>query len=806
LLADLKYAFRSIRLNPGFALLVVLLLALGIGANTAMFSIVDAWLLQPLPFPAADCLAIVLKSEAKTPTEPKVFPSFRDIEEWARRNHSFTSLSGFFWRNFEVENGGEGVFGMIVTANLLDTLGVHTQFGRTFQPADLDGPPVAVISHEYWRNRLGGAPNVLGSTIALSSKKYQVIGVLPPGFALRMINQGINPQILALIQKDEPAYASGGQGPIAAIGRLKPGASVETARSDLAAIQSDLDKLHRDNPQGYTVLVTNLQKDNTRNVRASLWIAAGAIGLLLLIVCANVGSLLLGRTLQRQREMAIRAALGSGRARIVRQLLTESIVIAAISTAAGVLLAYGGVRLFQAANPFGRMPVHAIAIDFRAVLFTIAASVGSILLFGLAPALHASRADINEVLKSAGRGLTGSRATLRSRAFLVSGQLALSLMLVVGAVLLLQTLMRLEAFPLGFRPDGVTVATVEIPKNRWNDFAARRVIYDRLIENLRAAPGIQSVAIENSIPLGGSAGDHFEIEGHPEQREELKPSAGSFTVTPGYFETMSIPVLAGRTLRDSDDNLASKVVVVNQSAAKRWFNGSAVGAHIKFPKDTEWLTVVGVVGDTAYSFYNTVEWLTGPQVFIPSKQDAGAHLSPVASHIYALIRGPAITAERMRALLQTTDPVLHLDTVQSLDDMVADAVRQPRLRTQSLGVFAGFALLLAAIGIYGVVAQSVIQRRHEIGVRMALGARSGDIARMVLGQGLRLAAGGIVVGVAGALLSTRILAAVLYGVKPTDPLTFTTAAAILLAAVILAALLPARSAAQVDPMSALRDE
>jgi len=378
---------------------------------------------------------------------------------------------------------------------------------------------------------------------------------------------------------------------------------------------------------------------------------------------------------------------------------------------------------------------------------------------------------------------------------------------VVGATLLIETLARLQSQPLGFHQEGVTVVSVHIPKSRWNDLAARRLIFDRLVDNLKSLPGVQAAAIGNSMPLGGGLEERFSIEGEPEPNEESAPKADRQSVTPGYFATLEIPVLAGRAFQDSDNNTLGKVVVVNQSAAKRWFKGgNAVGAHVKFPKDKEWRTVVGVVGDTSYTFYNTVEWLVEPRILAPSNQDPDERLSPVAREVYAVVRGPAATADQMRQVLHTTDPALHLDRVQTLQEEIDEAIRQPKLRTGALSAFASASLLLAAIGIYGVMAQSVFQRKHEIGIRMALGARADDVVRMVVGQGLRLVIAGIAAGILAALAATRILTTMLYGVKPTDPFTFTAASLTLLTAGALAALLPARAAARVDPMMALRDE
>ena len=801
MITDLKYAARMLRKNPAFTLLVVMMLALGIGANSAMFSIFDAWLLQPLHFPNPERLTVILKSEATNPREPKIFDGYRDWETWTRQSHSFTNLAGVFWRSFEARNGDDGVFGMIVTPNLFDTLGVQPERGRTFRPEDIDGSPVAVIGHDLWQSRFHGVPDILGREVALGSKTYQIIGVMPRGFGLRMINQDSDTQFYALIQKDEAGYRGDGAAPIAVIGRLKSGVSIAAAQAELAGIQRSLDQLNPDNPKGYTVLMSNLQLDNTRNVRASLSLSAAALGFILLIVCANVGSLLLGRTLQRQREMAIRAALGSGRRRIIRQLLVESALITALGALAGVLIAYAGIQTFVAVNPFGRMPPNAIALDWRALAFTLLASLASTLIFGLAPALEAARVDLNQAMRASTKNIAGGPGAFRLREFLVSGQVALSMMLVVGAALLTETLFRLESQPLGFRTNGVTVASIGIPKEHWND------VRERLLDKLRSTSGVDSAAITNITPLGSGVESLFSIDGQPAPSEDLAPKAATQSVTPGYFQTLGIPIIGGRPFTGHDNPDSDPVVILNRNAAERWFNTrEPIGARVKLHDEKTWRTVVGVVGDTSYTFYNTLEWLTGPRILVPSAQAADERLSPVAREVYLIVHGQPMTADTTRALLKAVDPDLRLGRLRSLPDLVNEVVQQPKLRTRVLAALAATSLLLAAIGIYGVMAQSVIQRTQEIGIRMALGALPGDLVRMVVGQGVRLALAGIVIGVVGALALTRIIASLLYGVKPTDAATFVAAALVLFGAVLLAALIPARTAARVDPMVALRQE
>ena len=806
MLSDLKYTVRMLRRNLAFALVVVLLLALGIGLTTAMFSVLDAWLLEPLHFPQPERLAIILKSQLATPTEPNIFVSYRDWEEWAKQSRSFTGLAVVFWRSFEADpDSGDDVFGMIATPNLFDVLQTNAERGRTLRLEDVNGPPVAENGHQLWQERFGGARDIIGKVLRVSSKSYRIIGVLPPSFGIRIIDQAADTQFYALIQGDEKLYSPGGAGPVAAIGRLKPGATIQSAQQELAAIQRILDQRYPDNPKGFTVLATNLQRDNTRNVRASLWLATAAVAFVLLIVCANVGSLLLGHGLRRRREMAVRAALGGGRGRIVRQLLTESALIAMLGGSAGVALAYAALRIFAAVNPFERMPPNPIALDWRALIFTLLATVVCTLACGLAPAVQAARANLNEIIKASGRGLTGGRGALRARAALVVGQVALSLVLLVGATLMIETLARLESHPLGFRIQDVSVAEVNIPRGHFAGVASTQLLYHHLADKLKTLPGIEAEALSNLGPLTSGFAERFSIEGQPEVKDDLAPKAGHQEVTPDYFATLGIPISAGRSFTEQDDEKSAKVAIVNQTAVRRWFAGrGAVGARLRLQDDQEWRTVVGVAGDTSSVFYNTVDWLTEPRIILPMKQTRGDSASPVTRQVFALVRGRPITAETVRSLLKSIDPALRPGQVREMQQLIAEAVRQPALRTRLLGAFAAVSLFLAAIGIYGVMAQSVVQRTQEIGVRVALGAQTGDLVRLVVGHGLRLAAIGIAAGVLAALFAARILASLLYGVTPTDPLPIIVAAPALLAAVLLASLIPARTAAAVDPLLALR--
>ena len=803
---DLKHAFRLLRRAPGFACLAVLLLALGLGLTTAMFSIVDAWLFEPLPFRDPGRLAIAFKAEAQRPTEPKIFVSYRDWEVWARASRSFESLAAVFWRSWEAPDPGtRGIFGMIVSATLFGTLGVAPERGRTFRASDAGGPPVAVISHALWQQRFGGAADIVGRSISLSGKLHQIVGVMPAAFELRIIDQANATEIYALMQNEE-TWRPGGKGPIAVIGRLKPGITVAAAQSELQAIQTALDQRYADNPKGYPVLLSGLQQDNTRSVRASLWIAAAAAGFVLLIVCANVGGLLLGRGLEREHEIAVRAALGSGRGRIVRQLLTENAVIAALGGQGGLLLAAGALKVFAAVNPLGRMPANQIALHGRTLCFAATAAVVSALLFGLAPALQASKDDLNGMIK-AGRGIAGGLRALRLQGLLVSGQVALSMLLLVGAALMIQTLVRLESHPLGFQPEGLTLADVAIPRTGWNEPAQKQVLYRQVLDRLSAIPGVQSAALGNLPPLAEPFANRFWIQGRGEDPEEKAPKAGQHVVSAGYFATLEIPVLEGRAFTEFDSATSEPVAIVNSMAVRQWFGGrSPLGQHIKYKDDAQWQTVVGVVGDTASTFYNRLDWLNEPAIYYPLKQVANTSTSPVARQIYALLRGGTPEERSIRTALAAIDPSLRPGRVLPVEQLVADALGQPRLRTRLLALGSALSLLLASVGIYGVMALAVSRRKREIGIRIALGAQHRDVVRMMVKQGAWLAAAGIAAGMAAALLFAKMLAGLLYGVKPTDAGALFPAAALLFAAILVAALLPARRAAQVDPMDALRQD
>jgi predicted permease len=517
---DARYALRQLRRSPGFAALAIISLGLGIGASTAAYSLIDAWLLRPLPFPDADRLVIVLKGETAHPDTPAIFAGYRDYVGWTSSARAFERLSAVFWREFTLTGGAEPdqLHGLIVTPDLFDTLGQTAERGRTFTPADLHGPPVVILGHDLWQRRFNGRADIVGTTLTLNGTPREVIGVLRQGSGLHFLDQPFEVQVYAPIrpgEAGEPDYGVNSFSPVAGIGRLARDATVESARAELAVIQRGVDARYPDNPKGYGVHVASLQADNTRTVRASLLTLAVAALVMLLIVCANVASLLIGRSTMRRREMAMRVALGAGRGRLVRQLLIESLLLGAAGGAAGIAVTRLAVRAFVAFHPFGALPPNPIALDARVLAFALAMTLITSLACGLAPMLAAYRVDLNPLLADAGRGASAGRGVHRLRDALVVLEVAACVVLLVSALLLARTLARVRAEPLGFATSQVTEIDLLLPAEIHNDVARRRAIVDRLVERLSALPGVDAAGASSTDTLAGGNGASLEIEGRP---------------------------------------------------------------------------------------------------------------------------------------------------------------------------------------------------------------------------------------------------------------------------------------------------
>ncbi|MEJ7809819.1 MAG: ABC transporter permease [Gemmatimonadaceae bacterium] len=799
LLQDLRHALRSLRTSRGFAAVAVAVLALGIGANTTIFSLVNAVMLRPLPFvDARELYMLYSRQPAQGITRSSV--SAPDVEDWRRGVRSFEALAGYLGSTVTMSGGGdaERLRSALVTPDFFKVLRVRPAAGREFAAEEFapGGPRVALISDGLWRRRFGADPRTVGRVVTLEGELYTIVGVMPPGFDFGRAE-------LWAPFNFPPEVAARGERALGAIARLRAGANVDVARSELDAINRRLAEAYPPSNSGWGAELVSLHADLASEFREGLLLMLGAVAFVLLIACANVANLLLARGAARRREIAVRVALGATRMRLVRQLLTESVVLALAGGALGVLLALWGVRLVGAWVPVEIPSWIRLGVDARVLGFSVALSVLTGLLFGLAPALRASDADVHEALKSGGRSTSGG-ARGRLRSSLVVAEVALSLVLLAGALLFAKSFVRLRRADPGYDPRGVLSIRLSLPQTRYSTDDRVRAFYAEAVRRARALPGVQVAAAVLTPPLGdNNIYVAFTPEGQPSPQGQA-PHAHRETVTPDYFHALGIPMAAGRSLTEADHAGAARVAVVNETFANHyWPAGGAVGKrfHLGQADDTDepWMTIVGVVRDVKQFGVNegTVEGLFMPHAQSPSR---------TMTLVIRATADPAGLAPAVRREIGALDPEVALFNVLTLEQALERSVWQPRLYTALLGIFAAVALVLAAIGLYGVVSYTVARRTHEIGLRMALGAQRRDVVRLVVGEGARLVAIGIAVGLAGALAVLRVLRAVLFGVSTTDPATFATVSVTLAAAALLASYIPARRAARVDPLVAMRSE
>jgi putative ABC transport system permease protein len=804
---DLRHAMRLLRKSPVFTAVALVMLTLGIGANTAVFSLMDAWLIRPLSFKNPERLVVIFGSDRKRPAEPLVFEGYRILLAWKERSRSFDDLGGLFWRSYVMIGNGEPeqFRGMLATADFFRVLGVEPVLGRTFSPGDRAGPPVAVLSHSLWTRRFGAAPDVVGKQVTLNSVPHTVIGVMPAEFDPRILNQPRLEGVWTLLRPGEPNYGTADLGPIAVIGRLKPGITPAQAQAELESIQDETESQHAENMKKFGVLVTPIQADNTRTVRATLLTLAGAVGFVLLIACTSVATLLMGRASSRARELAVRAALGAGRARLVCQMLTESLLLCALGGAGGVGLAHAAVHGFRAANPLGELPANSVSVDVRALAFTVALTLLTTVLFGLAPALHGSRVDLISTLKSAGSSsATGRR---RAQSLLLAGQIAMTVVILTGAALMIETLWKLRSTPLGFRAESVSALEIALSPAEYNTVEERIRLYERVAAEIRAVAGVRGVTFSNAPPLHSAGSASITVEDESRPAVDAEQRSGLEIVAPDYFAVRSIPILRGRSFTDFDHESAQPVVVLNQLAARALFQErDPVGRRIKLNKEPAWRKVIGVSGDVRSApFYNRIEWDNNPRVYLPHRQGTEASGSPVGRSMYFYLR--AETAPRLEGLKNLLAGFrTAIASYQPLNATIAEATRQPRFRAELLAGFGVMTLLLAAIGIYGVTSQAALARVREIGIRTALGAEQRQILWMVVSRSLALAGTGAVFGTMLAVALAQVLRSMLYGVSPIHPPSLALAAGLLVAVSAFAAYLPARKASLVDPVVVLRQD
>ena len=810
LLQDVRYGFRLLLKQPGFSVVAVLAIALGIGANSAIFSVVNAILLKPLPYTEPGQLVTINHNYPKIQLKASVSaPGYSHYRDNAQSFQSVAAVTGW---NANLTGAGEPerLQGMQITSNLFQLLGGEPRMGRNFQTEEQQpgANKVVILSDGLWQRRFGSNPSIVGQSINLNGENYEVVGVMPPDFQFGR-EFGPAPDIYSpfgwtpeQLSFDRLTFEN-----LAVLARLKPGTDIQQAQAEMDTIAANLRAQYMPgaDESNWGLALTPLSELVVGNIRSSLWVLLGAVGLVLLIACANVANLLLARAATRQKEIAIRTAMGASRWRIMRQLLTESAVLSLVGGAVGLLLGVWGVALLVAVNEDKIPRSHEIGLDLTVVLFTLGVSLVTGLVFGLAPALQTSRITLNDTLKEGGR--SGAGVMRRGvRGALVIAEVSLAVVLLVGAGLLIRSFLRLQEVNPGFDPHNLLVMQTSLPAFKYGEPQQRDAFYQQLMEKVRAVPGVKSVGANAVLPLGGNnQSGSFRIEGRVVNQGESLPHGDRWAATADYFKTMSIPIVRGRFFEERDRADSQPVAIIDETMARKyWPDEDPLGKRISYEggaQNPRWREIVGIVGHVKHS---SLEGESRVQYYIPHPQmpQGGMYLVVKAERegMAAALGGP------VREAVRSLDKDLPVYRVTTMDSIVSDSLAQRRFSLYLFGAFAALALSLACIGLYGVMSYTVAQRTHEIGIRMALGAQPRNILGMVVGQGALLAVIGVVVGLVGAFALTRLMTGLLYGVSATDPETFGIVAVLLGAVALLACFIPARRATRVDPMVALRYE
>ncbi len=814
-----------LRKSPGFAIVAILTLALGIGANAAIFSIVNAVVLRALPFPNPQQLVNVWTTDFNRKLTRGSTPP-ADFLDWRAQSHVFQHLAAYQSWFYNLTGAGEPVqlWGMHVSWDFLDVLGVKPALGRSFRP-DEEQPghdQVVILSHGLWVQRFAGNPDILGRSVTIDYKPYTVVGILPAGFDLfgttgtsRQFDLWMPLSFLpSEIRRDNPS--------LLVLARLKDGVTIARANADLQPISSNLAMEYPATNQGTGALVVSMRKDLDDHGGNAMLILLAAVGLVLLIACANVGNLLFSRASARKQEISIRTALGAGRSRMIRQLLTESILLALLGGATGLLLAYFGLRFLPALlswiGAFAQLPREGlIGINLPVLAFTIVATLATGIIFGLAPALQISRTDLNESLKEGGRGSAGALRSRFTRNVLVVSEVGLSLVLLIGAVTLIRSFRDLLSTDLGFNPKNLLSMQVWLPDSRYSSDVQIRSFFQQVIERMDALPGVRSASAIDFLPLTNWTDfTNFDISGRPSPPPRQEFVAHYRTIDPDYFRTMEIPLAHGRVFSVADDSQAPGVAIINETLANEyWPNQDPVGSRIRLhvqqskavpwrPSVADsWLTIVGIVNDVNdLALSKSIGTPKVAVVYLPYLQDS----SRIMRIVLRTSGPPEALVGATKNAIESVDKEQPVTDVQSMEETLSASISSQALNTTLISFFAALALLLAAIGVYGVISYGVQQRTHEIGVRMALGAQPGDVVRLIVRQGMRLALIGILFGLAGGYAATRLLVNFMFGIKSLDPVAAMMAIAILLLVALVACYIPARRATRINPMQALRYE
>jgi putative ABC transport system permease protein len=815
---DIRYGARMLLKNPGVTIIVIIALALGIGANTAIFSVVNTVLLRPLPYHESERLVFL---NEKSPVLDEMSISYPNFTDWRNHNQSFEKIGVYNRASYNLTGVGEAeriVTGQ-VSADLFSVLRVNALHGRVFTNEEdkPGGPPVVVLSYPLWQRRFGGQTSILNQPITLNNKSYTVVGIMPESY---LYPSRVEMWVPVGQLSDQPSWQSRGNHPgLYGVARLKPGVTFEQAEADMNNVAANLEKQYPDTNTATRVRMRPLIEIFVSDVRRALWVIFGAVFFVLFIACANIANLLLARATARKKEMAIRTAVGASRWRIARQLLTESILLSLIGGGIGLVLARWGVDLILYMSPNAIPRSREIGLDWTVLAFTVGVSFLTGILFGLLPAIQAGEVDVHETLKETGRGVSG-RHWLRSS--LVVVEVATTLVLLIAAGLMIRSFYLLQKVNPGFSDEHLTSFSVSLPQKKYATEEQQASFYNRLLENIRALPGVESAAAASGLPLGNNGWQtSFVIDGQPVPPREQIPLMEACLVTPDYFKAMNIPVLRGRVFTDRDDrsHLAGRdlsklnenqraiaglnSIVIDEEFAKRyWPNEDPVGKRVRLgtENDAPRLEVLGVVGRVKMESLNQNS--DRVQGYFPYNQTPDNSMT-------VIIKGaadPNQLISSVRGAIKEIDPDQPIYSVRTMNEIRAESVAGERLNLTLLSLFAGIALVLAIVGIYGVMSYSVTQRTHEIGIRMAIGARPRDVFKMVLGQGMKLALIGVVLGLGFAFALTRLMETMLFGVEPTDKLTFAAISIMLITVALLACYLPGRRATKVEPTISLRYE
>jgi putative ABC transport system permease protein len=804
MLTDLKYALRMLVKAPGFTAIAILTLALSIGANSAIFSVIDTVLLRPLPFAKPDQLiAVWSKVTRESDKETGSFPDYADIRD---QSQTVDGVFAYTRVSTVLGTGNESreLEGLAVTSDIFHVLGVRPFLGRTFtREEETVDSRVVVLSYETWQREFNSDRNIIGREILLSLRPYTVIGVMPAGFHYPI---GIRCEYFNPLQPLVPdSVKNRGSHFLRFVGRLKDGVEVKQASAEINAISARMEKQYSDTNTGRSYYAISLHQDLVGDVRPALLTVLAAVFFVLLIACANVANLLLARATQRRREIAIRTALGAGRVRIVRQLLGEGFILALVGALGGLLIAWWGIDLLRLFGPRDVPRLDEARVNGLVIIFTLGAAVFSTLLFALVPALQVSRPNVNESLQDGNRGAVGPESH-RLRALLVIAQVALSMLLLAGAGLLIKSFGNLRATNPGFEPSRAVMIDLSLPRVKYSDPIKQREFFERLDDKLRSLPGVDAAG--GAMPLPFSNNDRassFWIAGRPDPGLGNHPNASHLTVNGDYFRAMHIPLLSGRTFSPRDNNDSTPVVMVNEAFVRKFFNGgNAIGEHVTIDRSANEkpmpLEIVGIVGNTRHESL-AIEPI--PEFYVPFKQDPDRRMHIVLRTSFEKVSGLETAA---RNAIHEVDGDIYFPGLTPLPRLIGTTLAQPRFNMMLLGCFAGVAMILAAIGIYGVIAYSVAQRTREIGIRMALGAQKVDMLTMILRQSFTVIGIGLLVGLFGALAVTRLMSSLLFGVSANDFSIYAVVTIVLSGAALIATYFPARRAMAVDPMVALRYE